>query len=370
MTIRTGLILLGICTLAAAEPTLVDLRLRNAPLLTLLDRIASQCDSGLAIAPGLNDEVAKVVTIDVRDVSWADALAFFRDQHGMRLVLEGGRLMVQEYSQSERSRLVLRRHDVRHLLDGVPFFPGPSLSVPEPGGMGAQLIPEIAAEDNVELGDIQDLLMSAIAREHWDIDGAGMEEWDGHLVVIQVPEVQERIAALLRELELRAGRGLAVRIWELPVGTATSAVLDAAAWHARAATLAGPTACFVQSDGSRQHHFSGVQEPYLADHDVVGTAYDPILTVRSAGLMLDCESRVTRAGVLMTLRFAHNAVTRSEERPITVGGQQLGGLQEWDNALSLQEDTRLIPSGGAALIADRDRAWAISVEVLELPSEP
>ena len=89
--------------------------------------------------------------------------------------------------------------------------------MPEPGGTGAQVIPEIEDADPVVLEDIFELIMTIVEPETWDRQGVSLEEIVlGGNGVIHVPEVHEKIATTLERIENIASRRVEVEVSPRP----------------------------------------------------------------------------------------------------------------------------------------------------------
>lgn len=350
---------------AASLPERVDLDVDEDPLVELLEQVARQCDAGLVVLDGLEADVQQSVTIDVDDAAWGDLVAWLLDEYGLALILRDGRLEVRDASRLARAELVVAGYDVAVLTAGIDSHPGPRLELPEPGGFGAMLVPAIMDEEPPELGDVLEILAERLPEALWDIDGAGLDELNGQLVVVLQPEGQAAVRSILDEMERIAARQVVVRSWRLPADTAVPGpVVDAGAWTALRPT-ASPLGVHVQADESRMHHFSGIQQAYLADVDVVGEAFDPIATVRSRGMVVDTEVHATLAGVLTTLRVQRTSDGGSSAAAVQLGATEVARIERPAIGLLDVSDTRLIPDGGAALLPAADALFAVSVEVLD-----
>ena len=79
----------------------------------------------------------------------------------------------------------MRIYDIRDLTLGLTQFPGPELTIPEPGGTGSSLIPEIEDADPPSLDELMEIIQIVVDPESWDGEGVGLEEYNGSMVITQ-----------------------------------------------------------------------------------------------------------------------------------------------------------------------------------------
>jgi hypothetical protein len=244
--------------------------------------------------------------------------------------------------------------------------PGPVLSIPVPGGMGCQLLPPSESEGRPEALSFIELIRERVSPASWsEVAGAGIEEYNGALVIVQTPAVHRQIAALLQQLEAGLARQVQVRVWRLPAeAVGEPAILDRAACATRTKGLGAPALILVTGDDQQNHAWAGTQRNAILDLDVVQSRMDPIVTTLAAGLVLDVQPLITRAGLLLTIRFDAVAPTPTALLPVLDGsGRSIAAL---DQPAQEQDSVRcnvLVPDGGAAVLRFGDRAYAIQAEV-------
>ena len=170
---------------AAAQPATLDLRADKQPLFTLVERIARQCDAGLIIHHELQARMATEVTIIAKDAKWADAMALLAGEYRIVLKLVGDRLEISDADHEFRKRLVAVTYDLRPLTASMTGFPGPSLDIPEPGGVGSRLLPGIEADSKPEITEFIEIVQRQVAPDSWVRDGVSVHEFNGDMVVTQ-----------------------------------------------------------------------------------------------------------------------------------------------------------------------------------------
>lgn len=359
-------LLLAVCAgaHAAAQPETVDLRVEGQTLFTLIERVARQCDAGLSVHHAVQDRLETEVTINARDARWQDAMQLFRSQYRLAVRLDGDRLVVEDADAAHRREVVAVRYDIRALRAEKSSRPGPLLSLPEPGGTGAMLLPPIEAAERLPLASLIETIRQRVAPASWTSPGVAIEEHAGDLVIVHRPAVQQQVAALLAELEGRLLRQVQIRVWRMPDDAGDGpAILDRAGFAARRAGLGAPSLAFVTGDDQQNHAWSGQLRHVLADVDVVQSRLDPIISALAGGLAVDVHPLITRAGLRLTVRFDGTAPAAAAQAPVrdaagTVITQLDLPAQERDTARL----TVVVPDGGAAVLRFGQRAYAIQAE--------
>jgi hypothetical protein len=351
---------------AATQPATLDLRADKEPLFTLIERIARQCDAGLLIHHSLQERMDAEVTIVAKDAKWADAMALLSNEYHIVITLNGDRIEVSDADREFRKRLVTIIYDVRSLTTSMANFPGPELSIPEPGGTGTRLLPPVSSEKVQQIDEFITLMKNQVAPHSWERPGTSLEDFNGQIVVTNVPEIQTQVAALIAQLERATARQVVCRCYRLPQMPDSSAVIDAKAWQTLSANLPAPVAVFVSLDEQQNHHFSGQQRTYLADADVNQGIFDPIMSIINNGIAFDIEPHVTINGVLATVRLSSTSAQRWSVTQINdARGQSLMPIETPEVTSDNSRDTRMIPSGGASLYRFGEHAYAITFEVLD-----
>ena len=163
--IRTLLLSLLVASVlnAATQPAIIDLRADKEPLFTLIERIARQCDAGLLIHHSLQERMDAEVTVVAKDAKWADAMALLSNEYHIVITVNGDRIEIDDADRDFRKRLVTITYDVRSLTASMVYFPGPELSIPEPGGNGSRLITLASSENVQQIDDLITLVKNQVA---------------------------------------------------------------------------------------------------------------------------------------------------------------------------------------------------------------
>lgn len=362
----------ALALLPGAEiPAELDLRAKAQPLATVLESIADQCNAGLIVHRDVQERLDEKVTLVGRKTSWAEASRWLADDYRMTMKLVGEHLEIGDADREFRARLVSHTYDIRTLTMTMGSFPGPQLDLPEAGGVGSRLLPPIEPDSIPALNDFVQLIQRYIAPQSWEIEGVGIKEFKSTLIIVQVPEVHQRIAEFIAQLERTAARQVVIRCFRLPAAGPLSSVLDAQAWSGLAKSVTAPVGVVMSSDEQRNHHFSGTQRLIITDADVNQESFDPVVSMISEGLVVDVETAVTNAGVVTTTRLSSASklnTTLSKLRTPT--GVDLSTLDLVDVHQDRTSDTRVIPTGGAAIYAFAGQVYALQVEVLDFVKKP
>ncbi|GDY14541.1 hypothetical protein LBMAG53_34190 [Planctomycetota bacterium] len=361
-----SLILTGLagCAAAAQQPATVDLRADQQILYVLVERLAKQCDAGLIVDHNLQDRLGTTVTLVAKDAPWNDAIAMLASEYHLTVRLVGNRLEVTDADTEARKRLETRIYDVRTMLVSTPDFPGPELATPAIGTAAARYLPGIESEALPNINELVELVQHQIAPSSWTDGLAKISESGGMLTVTQSPEIQRQVAGLLARLERSAARQVVVRCFRLTAAPA-AATVDAATWKSLGADLQ-PAAVFVTQDEQQNHHAVLEQRNYVGDLDIVQGIYDPVVATIARGLVVDVQPSVTNQGVVATVKLAASADQKLPTTKVQAGdGRWLADITLPDASFDSAKDTRLIPSGGAAIYQLGGRIYAITCEVLD-----
>lgn len=401
------------------------------------------------------------INMKLEDVKLSNALQFIMLNTGLRYSLQGEAVYISN-EEGLRGDIYMRVYGIRDLTLGLTQFPGPTIDIPEPGGTGAELVPEIADENAQEIDDFMEIIEQIIPADLW-VDGTGIDEWNGSLVVTQTSDVHDQIEELLRTLrnqqavqinvkvrfltvenslleeigfdwnnfrgppgwqdfpppaagpnpnfgrvtppwwlggywadDFNAPRNIfgaqltndlqdyagddslgtdggfngSFQIYEDPEGFLARLALKAVEKDRRTNTLIAPNLTLMS--GQRAHIVRMNQQAYIADFDVVGEQYDPIVTVLSYGTVLDVEAVASadRRFITMTLQPTNSEVTAWRRFGTDI--EDFGGVnvintdRDGNNLSAIGEDFPIlvpelafrqvqtsvtIPDGGSLLIA-------------------
>ena len=82
---------------------------------------------------------------------------------GLKYSLQGEAVFISN-EEGLRGDVFMRVYDVRDLTLGLTQFPGPRLEIPEPGGEGAELVPEIRDDEAAELDDFMEIIRKSFLK--------------------------------------------------------------------------------------------------------------------------------------------------------------------------------------------------------------
>jgi hypothetical protein len=366
MTIVAALSLGSTALPGVETPDTVDLRLDKAPLLELVQDLAEASQVGLVADESVVDRLASKHSIYAKDVPWADALTLLESEYRLTITMADGMMVVSDAREVFRERLELRFYDVRHLLNGTTQFPG---ALPDDAGTVSNatlIMPEIADEDPPEMGALMELLMTVVDPESWDEDGVAIDEWQGQLAVVHVPEAHEAIAATLLRLEALRTRSVVATVWRAPIGAVGDAtVIDGEAAKAVIGDLGQAIGVVILGDGQRNHHFAGTLRWRTTGMGKSAETFIPERTLTAEGLAVDLETVVTIGGVVVTSRISDRSSTEERSRSLSVGEHQLPEVALRDVAFADLRDSRLVPAGGAAVYRMGAEALIIRFDVLQ-----
>jgi len=165
------------------------------------------------IAQGVNP-----VTMQVTDITVEHALDFIMQLTGLRYTIQDEAVFISN-REGVRGDIVMKIYEIRDLTMGLTQFPGPTLELPEPGGTGSTLIPEIADDAPPDVGELMDIIQNVVERDSWE-DPASIDEINGSMVINQTPEIHEKIEELLRTLRNQRAVQIHVKVKFLEVENA------------------------------------------------------------------------------------------------------------------------------------------------------
>jgi hypothetical protein len=364
--LRLALLLAWLATSAhaAAVPERVDLTLDAAPLLDAVEALARQCRAGVIADPDCSDRLAGRVTWHLVKVPWDRALAMLADDHGLRVVLAGDHLQVTLATRSAPyPELTTVTYDLRVLTEALHDRKGPNLEPPAP--QGSHIGPPTEPESKPEINEFIELVQKFVAPDAWKGEGVAISEYNGAVMVTQLPAVQQLIKAAFAQLERRRATQLVCRFYRLATPPAAAgATLDAAQWAGVAPTATLAEAALAHH-GKRQHIASGHERLYVQDLDLNQFVHVPIVAALGTGIDLDLTATATIADVLVDLRLMATVDAQWPTREVSDDhGQVLGVITTPRLATDTSSDTRLIPPGGAAIYRCGTRAYALTCEVL------
>lgn len=375
----TLLVALACCAAAAVRPERVEVAVHDAPLLTVLEALARQCQAGLVADASCAEALAGPVSLVLKQASWEEAVVVLLRDYHLTLQLDQGQLVVSRAVGNVRRDLAMVLYDQRLLEQLLPDDKGHGLGPPAP--VGSHIGPPIEAEIRPEINEYIELIQKNVAPDSWKNDGVAIQEYNGALVITQTPEIQALVAQAITQLERRRAAQLVCRFYRLPKPPAgEGATLSAEQWAAVSSDAVLSEMAIIH-DGQHQHMFSGNQRLYVADLDVVQDIHQPVVSALDSGIALEVAPTIAIGGVMVRLamevtvdaQWAANVVSDDH-------GQHIGTITTPRLTTDAVNDVRLIPPGGAAIYRCGTRAYALTAEVMRfgavdgfgpfLPSSP
>ncbi len=107
------------------------------------------------------------------------------------------------------SNEVRKSYCIVDLTRQLASFPGPDLDIPEPGGVGARLLPPIKPDVDAGVNELIEIIQKVVAPDSWGKAGTAIEVYNGQLVVTNTPEAQRQVDEFLATLRAQSNmRGL------------------------------------------------------------------------------------------------------------------------------------------------------------------
>ncbi|HYG76240.1 MAG TPA: hypothetical protein VEK08_14645 [Planctomycetota bacterium] len=220
------------------------------------------------------------------------------------------------------------------------------------------------------LTNIADMIRNRVRPESWDAAlGTSIEERGGLLVITQSPAVHAEIRGLLREIRSKMRRQIAIDVRAVNIGSRdVDAIQHAAAGRgvrgmmadkeALAAIekrLADGTATIafegstVLANGQRGKLLKGASLDYLAELDVNGDIYEPVMRRLFNGTTAYVQPLLNDDGslVLLDLEFTHSLLEGSPELA-TVVRPGLSPTPGKPGTITVRRKTNTLPAASAA----------------------
>ncbi|TVR44690.1 MAG: hypothetical protein EA402_06310 [Planctomycetota bacterium] len=151
------------------------------------------------------------INMQVSDIRLENALDFIMELTGLRYSLQNEAVYISTEAGLQ-GRTEMRIYDIRDLTMGLTQFPGPEIEIPEPGGQGSRLVPEITDDSPPDVGELMDIIQLVVSPDSWMEEGVGIDEYQGSMVISQTPEVHRRIEDLLTQLRRQRGVQINVKV--------------------------------------------------------------------------------------------------------------------------------------------------------------
>jgi hypothetical protein len=267
------------------------------------------------------EEFSQSVNVTLKDVPARMALDTILKGAYLSAVADGYAVRIVTNEQARFEHIALRTFDVRDLTYAATDFPGPDFNHATPadgcGHSGARVIAEGALSQCIDSESLAELVMARIHPDEWDAAlGTSIEEQGGRLIVMQRPEILEKIARLIRTV--RENMETAVRI-EGGAYLVSTTALDAAMEKIQTPGFLGPderrpfesrlieagarqlgrvrVTCF---SGQRIHAYAGRMDGMVRDVNIIRGRLDLVTGVSFEGYCLEVRPVASHDGRFIT----------------------------------------------------------------------
>jgi type II secretory pathway component GspD/PulD (secretin) len=151
------------------------------------------------------------VTLRVESMKLRYVLDFIMKLTGLNYTLRDEAIFISN-AQGLRGDIFMKLYDIRDLTHAMASFPGPDLDIPEPGGVGSRLLPQIDSEQKPEINEFIEIIQKVVSPATWTNEGVAIEEYNGAMVVTQTTDVHKQIEDLLRTLRNQKGTQIHVKV--------------------------------------------------------------------------------------------------------------------------------------------------------------
>lgn len=320
----------------------VSVELIGTPLPRALETISRDVDLNIVLHPQFTGvHSGKLINLTIADLPASKALNLIGIATETDWFIREGIVMFAPKAYVDSLRLETRVYDIRELIESVPNFTGPDLSVDgtlgntssggsdarqsgsygSGGSAGGSLFADSSSDLEEDLLSRYELVeqvtelirMTTGEPDNWLDEAFTISEFNGNLIIKTVPEIHEQIDKLLDVLSSTAGKMLIVegQFYAVPRslidGLDGKLILDADRYKAlsqklaRGATAnakriaAGRTVCF---NSQRVYVYAAKDSALLSDVEPLRGAFgiDPTLSTAHNGAVLDVKPTITLDG--------------------------------------------------------------------------
>jgi hypothetical protein len=301
--------------LQALEERRATLDFADTPIPEALAQIARLAKVSIIMDPAAYKSTT--VTMQVIDLPLKLALDWVMSFTNLSYTVKDGVVFVTTHENVTKSNVELRVYDVsdfnRTARDySVPeYYPSRSDRGEHYGTMPTITLAEPASTSVLEVGTLEDLILKRVNPESWMPGrGTSITVAGDKFIVVNTPEVHERIGQLIEFLRQSTKKFLAVKgvVVQSSVFPEED-ILDEAELQQflKANGLEGKAlrqrvVCY---DSQRVFLQSGTMFNFVADYDVSGGVYDPVIRTGMEGHMVDIKPELVNDGksVQMDFRF-------------------------------------------------------------------
>ena len=197
------------------EPITVNFQEND--IMDVVQFLQAQTDVNIILDPEVVAELdVPPITMEMSNVKLGSALEFIMTLTELRYSLQDEAVYISS-EDGLRGDATMVIYDIRDLINPLTMFPGPRMTIPQPGSDDGNLVTEIEGESDEEVGDFIELISEVVSPESWDQDGISIDEYNGNMVVTQTPDVHSEIDELLRTLRNQRGVQISVQVKWLDV---------------------------------------------------------------------------------------------------------------------------------------------------------
>ena len=152
------------------------------------------------------------VPLRVESMKLRNVFEFIMKLTGLTYTLRDQALYITD-AEGVRGDVFMKLYDIRDLTHTMNNFPGPELSIPEPGGHGSKLlVPIVATQPAPAVDEFISIIKTVVSPATWDIPGNAIEDFQGQMVVTQSAAVHKQVEELLRTLRNQNGLQIHVKV--------------------------------------------------------------------------------------------------------------------------------------------------------------
>jgi len=234
--------------------------------------------------------------------------------------------------QPKLAGLELKIYNIHNLVNIVPDYPGPNMSigagvVATSGGFAPKAVPLPTA------ASIADMVRARVRPDSWDPAlGTAIEEMGGYLVVMQRPEIHAQIAQLFSAFGAAQKSQVVVKALLIPSAAIPdetffdeaelNALFDG---NAAAAATAAPR--IVGFNKRRVYVFSGTVTPAVQGADINDDSLDPVVQSHLSGFVLDVRPTQSYDHAVTDLELRASFNVNSRRNPRTLGASAASGMR-------------------------------------------
>lgn len=383
LKVRLAVVLFALVALSCAQPLLagpaaedygdlaeplqkkVSVDLIGTPLPRALETIGRELDLNIVIAPQFSGQLDKsLVNLTIDDLPADKALNLVGLATQTDWFILEGVVMVAPEDHVRSRRVETRVYDINELLESVPNYVGPDLSIDGTlsntnsggsaagqsesygGGGGSGLfgggkrdIGEDTPSRQELVDQIRNLITTTVGEpNHWLDAESTLTELNGNLIVNTTPEEHAQIKKLLNQLSASRGRMIVSegQFFVVPRGVIDALdgdlIMDGAGYAELMKKLgrdaapntrriaSGRTICF---NGQRVYVYAGGEQAILSDIEPIPdtSGVDPTVSVAHSGAVFDIKPTITLDSKGISLALRTEAVERADTTttPVPVG---------------------------------------------------